>query len=561
MFFELRKTRCSGPEQKTGRRRIRPVCEAMEPRRLMAGDLNAFASIPIPAPPMSGGASAVTFRIQRGDFTMTRAGSDWLRIADTDPSVASPTLGTVTGTFMSPSGLVTRNAQTRALPGGQELVKVRFGTYTLSVGPISPTAPLGSVSFALAGAVVGSSVDARSLAAIRARLGQKAGSPGYLAAADVNDDGVINRADLRLARQNLGARTSVRPLAVDVTTNLTPIDDLISKRTISIRSNRPASASVATSDPVTGALGPPRYFTTDAGAPGHVVAGELTDSYDAFQITVQASDSFGQYRLITTQVPSAIGEGYGAEYQDDPPYNPSLAPPASESQNIPQASEVNKKLAQHVYNQGDTNSCIANALGWDYAYVEKKEGLTGTRFNDPSRLFLYYNSRAYEGLRPMVDKGTYDAAMIRTMTTQGVAPESSWRWSFKTEVVNATPTASAYAAASSHHVLQYYQLNPLDPTQIEGSIAAGFPVVLCIEVFPSFNTAATRSTGVVSMPAPNERVAYGHCVAIVGYDTATDRFTFVNSWGYNWGNAGYGTLPFAYVQKYGSGLYSIRQDN
>jgi hypothetical protein len=534
----------------------------MEPRRLMAGDLNAFATIPIPDPPTSGGTSAVTFRVQHGDFTMARRGSIWLRLTDDSSIVAGPELGTVTGTSRTRRGPVTRIAPTRSLPGGQELVKVGYGNYTLSVGPIWPWTHVGSVSFAMAGAAgAGSAVDAGSLAAIRSRLGQKAGSPRYVAAADVNNNGVINRVDLRLARQNLGARTSVRPLEVGITTNLTPIDDLIRKRTISIRSNRPASVSVAMSDPATGDPGTPQRRTTGPGGPAQVVAGELTHSYDAFQVAVQAADSFGQHVLVTAQVPSAIGEGFGAQYQDEPPYNPSLAPPASESQNLPQASEVQKKFMPPVYSQGDTNTCVGNAFGWDYAYVEKKEGLTGAHFNDPSRLFLYYNSRAYEGLRPMVDKGTMDASMIRTMTTQGVAPESSWPWSVKKEVVNATPTAKAYDAASSHHVLQYYQLNNLDPAQIEGSIAAGFPVVLCVETFPSFDTAATKATGVIPMPGPNERFAYGHALVIVGYDTATQRFTFVNSWGMYWGNAGYGTIPFAYVQKYGNGLYSIRQDN
>ena len=44
--------------------------------------------------------------------------------------------------------------------------------------------------------------------------GQRRGEPGYLAAADVNHDGVISARDLRLARLNLGAATPIRPLAV-----------------------------------------------------------------------------------------------------------------------------------------------------------------------------------------------------------------------------------------------------------------------------------------------------------------------------------------------------------
>ncbi len=531
----------------------------MEPRRLMAGGLNAFATVPIPAPPMSGGTSAVTFRIQHSDFTMARRGSIWLRLADSSSDVAGPTLGIVTGTTMTPRGLVTSDALTRALPGGQELVKVRYGTYTLSVGPVWPSTPSSSVSFAMAGAAAASSaVDAGSLAVIRSHLGQTAGSPDYVPAADVYNNGVINRADLRLARQNLGARTSVQPLEVGVTVNLTPIDDLVSNRTISLDSNRHASMSVTMSDPTSGEVGTPLYLTTDANVPSHVNANDLTDSYDAFLVTAQASDSFGQFVQVTAQVPSAIGEGNGELFSNELPYNPSLAPPASESQNVPESFTDPVIYMPPVYDQGQRSSCTANAFAWDYAYVEKKEGLTAASYNDPSRLFIYYNARAYAGVQPMADTGSWDAAMIQTMTTQGVAPESLWSYSMN---VNATPTAPAYAAASGHHVLQYYQLNNLDLTQIEGSIAAGFPVVIGAKLYPSFNTAATRATGDIPMPGPNEKSNGGHALVIVGYNQATERFTFVNSWGSGWGNDGYGTLPFAYVQEYCAGLYSIRQDN
>ena len=39
----------------------------------------------------------------------------------------------------------------------------------------------------------------------------------------------------------------------------------------------------------------------------------------------------------------------------------------------------------------------------------------------------------------------------------------------------------------------------------------------------------------------------GHAVVAVGYDNATQRFTARNSWGRNWGQKGYCTMPYAYV--------------
>ena len=54
-------------------------------------------------------------------------------------------------------------------------------------------------------------------------------------------------------------------------------------------------------------------------------------------------------------------------------------------------------------------------------------------------------------------------------------------------------------------------------------------------------------TGDVPMPGHNEKVAGGHDVAIVGWNDDKQRFYFANSWGWQWGVQGYGTIPYAYA--------------
>ena len=39
----------------------------------------------------------------------------------------------------------------------------------------------------------------------------------------------------------------------------------------------------------------------------------------------------------------------------------------------------------------------------------------------------------------------------------------------------------------------------------------------------------------------------GHAIVIVGYDEEKRLFTFRNSWGEDWGDKGYGYLPYDYV--------------
>ena len=41
-----------------------------------------------------------------------------------------------------------------------------------------------------------------------------------------------------------------------------------------------------------------------------------------------------------------------------------------------------------------------------------------------------------------------------------------------------------------------------------------------------------------------------HAIPICGFDDTTARFEFKNSWGWWWGNAGYGTIPYDYITQY-----------
>lgn len=68
-------------------------------------------------------------------------------------------------------------------------------------------------------------------------------------------------------------------------------------------------------------------------------------------------------------------------------------------------------------------------------------------------------------------------------------------------------------------------------------------------------------TGEVTMPSPvmldefaksaaPPNTAGWHCIALCGWDNTTARFVFKNSWGGSWGNGGYGTIPYQYIERY-----------
>jgi hypothetical protein len=97
---------------------------------------------------------------------------------------------------------------------GYRLVELSAGTYALHVTAKGSAGESYGIAVSLAGATSGFQVGPQDLATIRGLEGQRRSAPGYVAAADVNHDGVVNARDLRLAQLNLGAVTTIRPLVV-----------------------------------------------------------------------------------------------------------------------------------------------------------------------------------------------------------------------------------------------------------------------------------------------------------------------------------------------------------
>lgn len=108
-----------------------------------------------------------------------------------------------------------------------------------------------------------------------------------------------------------------------------------------------------------------------------------------------------------------------------------------------------------------------------------------------------------------------------------------------------TPSESAYANASQYTIQSAYQISTL--SEILNCLAKGFPLQIGVLVYPSFESPPVARSGDVQMPSPGEQPLGGHALAVYGYDRTKQVVYFRNSWG-SWGNAGNGTLPFAYFQ-------------
>jgi C1A family cysteine protease len=194
-----------------------------------------------------------------------------------------------------------------------------------------------------------------------------------------------------------------------------------------------------------------------------------------------------------------------------------------------------------VYDQGQLGSCTANAIAGAIEFDQRKQKLPQPF--TPSRLFIYYNERAMEN-SVASDSGAQIRDGIKSVGSQGVCAETLWPYVEDRFAVR--PSAPCYKIASTHPAVNYSRV-PQDAGQLKACLAAGYPFVLGITVYESFESDEVASTGIVPMPQDSETTLGGHAVMAAGYDDSSERFLVRNSWGSDWGMGGYFTIPYEYL--------------
>jgi C1A family cysteine protease len=208
-----------------------------------------------------------------------------------------------------------------------------------------------------------------------------------------------------------------------------------------------------------------------------------------------------------------------------------------------------------VEDQGELGSCTAHAGVGMIEYLERK---AYGKHIDASRLFLYKVTRKLAGFSG--DSGAWLRNTMGGIRLFGVPPESYWPYveaQFEEE-----PPAFCFSLGQNYQAVIYYRLDPLgtDPqatlASIKSHLASQVPSMFGFTVYQSIRGAS--GDGKVPFPFEGEKVAGGHAVMAVGYDddleitnsagtTTRGALLFRNSWTANWGEEGYGWLPYEYV--------------
>lgn len=193
-----------------------------------------------------------------------------------------------------------------------------------------------------------------------------------------------------------------------------------------------------------------------------------------------------------------------------------------------------------VYNQGELGSCTANSIAAVLEYQEMREGTTA---DTPSRLFIYYGEREIEGTIPE-DSGAQIRDGIKVVASEGAPPETVWPYDIAKFAER--PSEEAFAKAKLERAVAYQRiLTGGHGAPIRTALHAHHPVSFGFTVPASFEDGSWNpAKEPLPLPGPKEKSIGGHAVAIVGWDFSKTRFSvnafeIRNSWGPDWGDAGY----------------------
>lgn len=204
-----------------------------------------------------------------------------------------------------------------------------------------------------------------------------------------------------------------------------------------------------------------------------------------------------------------------------------------------------------AYDQGQLNSCTANAIAAAVQYARRAHSKPGDFV--PSRLFIYYMERKAEN-SVYVDGGAQIRDGITSVVNFGVPPENMWPYDgiggdTTTEVFPSNaraiidPPAGVRTEAAKYATISRAQLSQ-SVDVLESVIAAGYPFVFGFTVYDNFNDATTA----LRAPGPNDHITpFGHAVLVTGYDQTRKVFRIRNSWGPTSNDHGYFDMDYAYV--------------
>lgn len=193
-----------------------------------------------------------------------------------------------------------------------------------------------------------------------------------------------------------------------------------------------------------------------------------------------------------------------------------------------------------IKHQDGSGSCVSQATAYYAEVLNFKE--TG-KWVDLSPKFLY--AQVHTGY------GSYVKDNVALLCSRGITTEN-----LLSSYINGNPpseqfmtrkediTANAYDAALEFIARTYVTWDKMNIDSYKQAIMTGNG---CIVVAHGNNYLWQNAN--IMLPDNPQQMTWLHGIYLTGWDDNRKAFKFINSWGSNWGQGGYGYLPYSYLAK------------
>jgi hypothetical protein len=191
-----------------------------------------------------------------------------------------------------------------------------------------------------------------------------------------------------------------------------------------------------------------------------------------------------------------------------------------------------------VRNQGSEGSCVSFAAAYTRA-AEQYFKTGATSYSDVSNMFspeyIFDQTKAYSDC-----SGSSVSAALNLLKSKGVCSWNSMVYSSSNGCA-LVPTASQDQEAANYKIASYSVIANTDMTTIKSKISSNHPIIITVNIDNQFYNAGpgfiwSSSTGTVG----------AHALTICGYDDSKHAYKVINSWGTNWGDAGYTWIDYTF---------------
>lgn len=237
-----------------------------------------------------------------------------------------------------------------------------------------------------------------------------------------------------------------------------------------------------------------------------------------------------------------------ADLQDELPK--SLLNQLNKVETLPKEID-NRKFCSAIQDQDILGSCTSQA---SVSMVESLQKFVYGKYEDYSRLYVYYNSRERMGKQYInIDSGCSNKTTLKAIVKRGLIPEVDMPYVISK--FKEAPTAMNYRDSYDYGLLKYLRIdsepvyNAALVDKIKSFLSTGYNVFTGCAVYPQFMKLDRRNS-VMAYPSKTDKSIGGHAFLLIGYandintNVGQGAFLCQNSWGTDHGNGGYFWTPF-----------------